>query len=395
VPGNVTKTFSNPPSLGPAAAELHADARILSLDLGGAIPEIDSTLTKASYGPLTVQLAGSGQPRTIATLSPEAYGRDRYERTAGIVDLPLPAGMSASDVQAGSIQIAAGGTVLLSDTGLSPAKLTVQTDDRGVWVDQSGTGSVTIQVRQAGVRPTQTVKVLLQQYLPAPPPPAANGGAWVVPSARQTAVISFQGAPQGIITVPVSAGGQATIRFDTVQPGFPTIAFFPFLDGQPTPKPPAQVIPVYVPSVGPLTIATAFYSAVRVMPFDNQLPGVFLDIWNRTRSKDLAWQFVYDQILYLYDLIFPVMKYYAGLDLGNRFVVDATIDLIVQLTDAGMLDTTVYMPVTRDLSRGKRTVLRLYAYLVHLNWPARPIEQDEALAWQPSPRAFAVPGAGG
>ncbi len=100
----------------------------------------------------------------------------------------------------------------------------------------------------------------------------------------------------------------------------------------------------------------------------------FADLWNTTHDQDKAWGFVYDQILYLYDLLFPAMKYYAGLDLGDQGDVGDTIGLIVQLTAREMRDKTVYMPITRDLSAGKRAVLQMYGDLVERNWPQEPIQ---------------------
>src|SRR5262249_20405796 len=161
----------------------------------------------------------------------------------------------------------------------------------------------------------------------------------------ETAVISFLNAPNNVITIPPSANGTAQVNFEPLQPGFPVIAFLPFGDGASPPTPPAQVIPVFTPGA-PLTIETAFYCSVRVMPFDDELPAIFSILWNWTHNQDLAWQFVYDNILYLYDLVFPAMKFYAGLDLSNQDVVNATIDLIVQLTSVEMQDKTVYMPIT-------------------------------------------------
>jgi hypothetical protein len=153
----------------------------------------------------------------------------------------------------------------------------------------------------------------------------------------------------------------------------PVIVFFPFFGGQP-PTPPGGIPPVFVPGGPPMSITSAFYCTVRVMPFDNDLPLAFSDLWNATHDPQQAWDFVYGNILSLYSLLFPVMKYYGSLDLGDQQAVDQNIDLILQLTDASMLDSSVYMPATRDLSAGKRTVLQMYGALVAKNW------SDDALA---------------
>ena len=386
-PNNIpTPPGQNPVTagLGPAVAEVHSDGskEYLSLDLGSTIPEIDASGTKANIGSLMVMLQPPGSKSvTIGTISYSgsggtSYDKISYQATAGIVDLPLPAGVTAQQVQEGllSVQIPTPGMPLtvLSETAISSDAITVQTDQRGIRVDEGETGSLHIQVNQKGIAPTQTVNVLLAQYGPDPPPPKANAGAWKLLSSQE-AIIEFQDAPNNIIVVPASADGVAQINFTPLRPGFPNVVFFPFLDGEPTPVPPPMIIPVFQMGA-PLTITSAFFSCVRVMPFDNDLPQKFADLWNNTHNLNDAWDFVYKKILYVYDMLYPVMKYYAGIDLGSQSSVNQSISAILQLTASNMLDKTVYMPVTRELSTGKRVVLEMYGSLVESNGSAETIE---------------------
>ncbi|MCU1348036.1 MAG: hypothetical protein JWO56_1066, partial [Acidobacteria bacterium] len=81
--------------VGPAVAELNATNAsngVLSLDFGSAIPETDFDLDKQSFGPLAV-MVGTTQ---VATLTPTQYGRDAYQATGGIIDIPIdnPASLS-------------------------------------------------------------------------------------------------------------------------------------------------------------------------------------------------------------------------------------------------------------------------------------------------------------
>jgi hypothetical protein len=365
---------------GPAVVEANPEARFVTLDLGSTIPELDSSGQKADFGTLSLVLTGGGgEPTTLGLLTPADYGQAPYEASAGIVDLPLPDGVSASDLAEGTISLEAisGSPVT---TALAESQLTVQTDARGIWVDQAQTATFEIQVLQNGAPPTQDVQVLLQQYLPSPPPPQANASSWVIPSEQQPPAIQFLDAPENVVTVPASSGGVASVQFQPLLPGFPVIVFFPFFGGQP-PTPPNGIPPVFVPGGPPISITSAFYGTVRVMPFDDDLPLAFSDLWNSTHDRQQAWDFVYGKILSLYSLLFPVMKYYGSLDLGNQDAVDQNIDLILQLTDASMLESSVYMPATRDLSAGKRMVLQMYGALVAKNWA------DDALG------AFAAGGA--
>lgn len=388
-PNNIPTTPGQSPvttGLGPAVAELHSDGNqeYLSLDLSSTIPEIDMSGTKANIGPLMVTLQpASGQSVTIGTIdysgSGPSYDQAAYEATSGIIDLLLPDNVTAKQVQEGtlSIQLVTPGipVAALSETALSPDAITVQTDQRGIRIDESDTGSLTIQINQRGAAPTQTVNVLMAQYGPDPPPPQANAGAWTLLDA-DTALIKFQNVTDNTIVVPASAGGVAEITFTPIRPGFPMIVFFPFLDGDTKPVPPPAIIPVFQPG-GALTIASAFFSCVRTMPFDNNLPQEFADLWNQTHSMDDAWNYVYNNVLYVYDMLYPVMKYYAGIDLGTQSSVDQSISSILLLTSATMLDKTVYMPVTREMSYGKRTVLEMYGYLVEKNGSVQTLEPPQ------------------
>ncbi len=350
--------------LGPVAAELQSDSGgdYLVMDLGNCVPEVDSSGTKGDFGPLEVVVAVGGQPKTIATLSPDEYAGAAYESTAGIVDLKLPPGVSRQDVYDGSLRVLVQGGAALRE---SAGKLSVQTDQRGVYLEQGGSTRIQLQVFQNGSPPASTVKVLAVQYLPSPPPPA-GGQAWTLPTDTQPPLLEFEGGGSTtVLTVDPSSKGWVTLGFQTTPrgAGLPIVVFFPFFAGEPQPTPPGQIIPVFTAPDVP-SIMTAFYSTVRVLPFDNGLPRQFAQLWSNGGDQQAAWQFVYDNILYLYDMIYPVMKFYAGIDFASQQSVDQNIDAILQLTSAKELDNTLYMPVTRELSAGKRCVLQMYGALV-------------------------------
>jgi len=50
-----------------------------------------------------------------------------------------------------------------------------------------------------------------------------------------------------------------------------------------------------------------------------------------------------------------------------------------------MLDSTLYMPVTRELSAGKRLVLQVWGYLVNNNYPKEPLPPDPFIIVSPIP----------
>jgi hypothetical protein len=154
----------------------------------------------------------------------------------------------------------------------------------------------------------------------------------------------------------------ATVGVRAAGPGFPFLVFHPFLDGEAPPVPAAVLT----------GSEAAFYAAIRVYPFDGPLVDRFVQLWNSTYDPDQAWQFVYDEILYLYDMLYPIMNAYVPLH--DRGKVEAAIDQVLLLISEELEEnSTVAMPITRDLSRGKREVLELWGSLVKRGYPPVPI----------------------
>jgi hypothetical protein len=64
--------------------------------------------------------------------------------------------------------------------------------------------------------------------------------------------------------------------------------------------------------------------------------------------------------------------------LGDLAAVEASIDRVLELTSASRVDTsTVYMPVTRELSAGKRLVLETWGELVRAKYPQKDLPPIE------------------
>lgn len=174
-------------------------------------------------------------------------------------------------------------------------------------------------------------------------------------------------------TVPV-VGGTATIRLAARAPGFPVLTFYPYLAGQPVPVPQAQVTFGFQ-SFGTTSIDNAPFVNVRTLPFDNALVAQFVDRWNGTGqytdepkyNRELTWEFIYGNVLYVYDMLFPVMDLF--MPLGDLRRVEGAIDQLVMMVSESMLQSTLYMPVTRELSAAKRLILETWGNLVIRKYP--------------------------
>jgi hypothetical protein len=202
--------------------------------------------------------------------------------------------------------------------------------------------------------PAAGAKVLLAQYdmnlnlVPSAPPQYIG-----FTLGEQQIVNSSSGGVSTIVSV-VTANDQgiATAGVSAQSPNFPVVAFFPY-SGDTLPAPPPSLFPP----------GNMFYATVRVLPFDDALPQQFVDLWNSTQDQTKAWDFVYYRILYVYDMIFSVMLNYVNL--GSQSAVTQNASTIQSLIAKPLsAESTQAMPVTRDLSNGKRIVLELYLYLV-------------------------------
>jgi hypothetical protein len=345
--------------LGPLVASIDYDAELISLDLSSTMPENGtpgewpSDLTKTDFGPLSLGvLAGDGTFTPIATIEYPQYQQSAYEASAGIVDIPFPDPGTGELLRSGSLAIQVQGqTALLEQID------SAQTDQRGLYLDQGGELELDVAVYRLGV-PSPGTNVLIAKY--------TQGNLALIPT-DQPQLVNFTNGSQTTVTVggvttavtilPADGDGIATVGIAAQSSGFPVLAFFPY-EGDTPPQPPAALLGPGIPLV-----TYAFYTTVRVLPFDDAVPGEFVGLWNATGDPEAAWQFIYRRILYLYDMLFSVMLEYV--DLGSQSAVVKNINGIWSaISVESAAESTYAMPITRDLSAGKRLALQLWIYLV-------------------------------
>lgn len=374
-------------ALGPIMAEVNTAAGIVSLDLLNAIPEYTSSGTKFDYGSFDVgvQMPDNSFNR-IGSFGSDQYDQSAYQANGGIVDVPFASGVTASDVT----QWAAEGLLALKNQEQIvqlERPLTVQTDDRGVYVDECQSQTITLQVLYKGEPAPAGTQVVLAQYYPWPlivatgewvlfgtTPPSGGDGPFCNVTPEQP-YLTFPGG--AFLTV--GDGGTATFQITPQAAGFPIIAYYPFLAG--------GGIPLLQPQVGfgfidydTYTIGTAFFTAVRALPFDNALVAQFVDCWNATGAyagqpqynENAIWQFIYNNIFYIYDMLYPAMD--QIIPLGNQQAVQSNINVILQRISETIVDTTGFMPVTREMSAAKRLILETWGGLINTGFPQQPLQ---------------------
>ncbi|PKU25902.1 hypothetical protein [Telmatospirillum siberiense] len=399
---------------GPAVAQVVTDPltgdSVLSIDLASTMPMLPGQVPPAPP-PATTQDSGtltvSAQGTTIGTITfgpgTASYGDAAFYANSGIVDLPLSTQQLAA-VQANPLSIT-------SDNGLqslSEAPVQIVTDQRSIYLEQGGIQTITLTALQLGV-PAANVQIAVAQYqvqtfnaflaVAGQEIVAFGSGSQSIVSANLgTATNTYPGDPVTSVlgnpassTAPVAttavpaplsnitilttgADGTATLTIAPVQPGFVTLTYVP-LGASTSFNPPTSFGNSYYYPGGsgpPADFSFVAFSNVRVMGFDDALPAAFAALWNNGYNQTLAWQFVYQQILFVYDALYPTMLRYVPL--GNAQAMAGAANQLLLLTSADYAESsTLYMPVTRDMSAGKRAVLQMWCKLALNDFPPQPI----------------------
>jgi hypothetical protein len=374
---NVVAIAGSPVPLGPVAVNIDYTANLISLDFGGTMPENGtpgewpSDLSKVKFGTLTLGVMTNNGFTPITEISYEQYQRSAYEASGGIIDIPFPDDVTGPLLQSGTLVIQASG-----QNALVEQVYAAETDTRGIYLDENGLTEFKVTVFQMGV-PSPGTNLLVARY---------DSGLNLV-STTQPQLVEFTNGTQTTITVPngsttITTGvavfeadqnGVVTIGIAAQSPGFPVLGFFPY-SGDTLPQPPAQFD----------FTDDAYYTTVRVLPFDDAVPQQFVNLWNGAGNQEQAWDFIYFQALSVYDMLFNVML--AHVNLGNRQAVENSISAIwSMISEESAAESTYAMPITRDMSAGKRLTLQLWIYLVANNYNVPYFNVDSIPAgWSPS-----------
>jgi hypothetical protein len=367
---SATTTTPAPPlqvTLGPIVASVDDTNALISLDLNSTIPEngtpgeFPSDLSKANFGPLDVGVINNNVFTSLYQIPYDQYARAPYEASAGIIDIPFQstsAGANAASLlQSGPLAIQVQG-----QTALLEEQLSAQTDSRGIYVDQGDDAEFSINVYNFGV-PSPNTNVMVAQYDSNLALIPTNGAPLVAFTKGNLQTIVSNGITTAVTVVTSDGNGVENAGIEWVAPGFAVLAFFPYSGT--VPSPPPSLLGPGATINGSITYA--FYTTVRALPADNGVPQQFIDLWNSSGGDQTqARNFIYSQILYVYDMLFNVMLEFVNLGSPTAFAGDLH-GIWNAITAESAKESTYAMPITRDLSRGKRFTLQIYIYILANN----------------------------
>jgi hypothetical protein len=250
------------------------------------------------------------------------------------------------------------------------AGLDFQTEDRALYFDAQvlqdwsnpneqptpGTSTITIRAYRKGLPVQDSVAVNLEYWMcakdqvnpskPQVPVPQGNPYYTVSGAVAQSPTVyaNAPGNPPNIsvmtdqVTIPANSNGELTITLTALRPGTSVIRFI-----DPT-----------IPPVPPNFVwDNTDYACIRILPFD--------DYRAYTDDQINNWQFMYENFFNYFALLYPVMSHvipWGPTDAPNNPNIVAQFASQMKIfTDPVNWDTTIYMPITRDLSAGKRDLL--------------------------------------
>ena len=319
-------------SLNSAYAELAGDR--LTVDLGNSLNTQSPGGPLIDLGILNVVILPPGQGQIVIGAVPYKTP-DWYAKTAGIVSFVL----TPAQVQAA----ASAPLALIAST--APANLLLAESPDGIWVradatvfrlNPGDTGETTIYATRFGSRlggvPISLgydASIMRNQTTQGPIPGPLTVG-------QPKAALTFPP------TVTTAANGTAVILINSADPGNPR----GYIDGQ-----------LYGVSYQVGNVPPPIGSVMNASRILNAL------VWSRFNAPVApTWSHDIQPILQQYANLYPVMKQYF--DMADYNSVVAMAGLIQQLLSVPMTDPS-YMPVTRDLSDPKRTMI--------LQWLANPL----------------------
>lgn len=329
VPGDRVLARAGGSPVGTAFAKV-SDGR-LTIDLSNSVPETSFDIPKLDLGPLIVVAKTGGGDVPLGTLDYAAYDTAAYAATSGIVTLPLNRALAAAAGTADLEVRASCGTALLTEQ-----PLTVVADPPNLYLEEGEQASVSLRAFLRGGRPDAPVSVTMVE-LGGPLPP-----------------LQVQTDDNGEVTIPIN-GGKA---------GSWTWVLVPWQGAAPTP--PTRLDP-----------GLSEYVALRTTPADAEIAAL-----------EPTWENVHQYVLRDWEALAPCMDNW--LRLGDEQQCRAYARLVRRLTSRERFDDYGYMPVTRELTRGQRTLLHAWCDAVtgEVTAPRAALAADAVAAKDPFGRGF-------
>ena len=335
-----------PYTLAPAFAQVDPEKNVIVLDLITAFPEVTTNpgadptkLQKIDLGPVTLQVVDS--KGSVTAIGQFPYDSHTYVSGGGLVEVPFAANQ-LEHVQSGSLQVSC---AAFSHAVLAEQTAVVESDDHCVYITEGQSVPIPFRVWQRGGAPTVPIKVAFEQFRSTEqlgPVNPNNPKSFRIPYKLDTSVPNSQNSPPPFLQISpltqmVGESGTGTLTLTGLAPGLGLVRMLAGSDNPPDPDP--QGMPKWM---------WVTYINVRVLPADDQFDSV--------PDSELTFDYVYDNVLRYYYRLYPAMDSYVALN--DPEAVAQAAPMLRKMIDRSNWCSTLYMPVTRELSDGKRRLLQ-------------------------------------
>jgi hypothetical protein len=292
-------------ALGGAAARCNDCS--LVIDFSNSVPEIDDVLTKQDFGTLSVVAADDSGvvQQTLGSIPYTSYDRAAYEASAGLVTLPLAPGISQR-ITSLNLQVNTSQGPILEEEAIRALP-----HAPNFYLDQGDPSEAYFHVYQHGVSAGSGVSFRLNQM-------SADGST-----------------VESTIPMITDATGVAKVSLSAAKPGI--TAYVPSFTPAEVPAPPNG-----------LSTQINTYMYVRVLPADPNIAAL-----------PPTWPNVYAYVLSNWNAMAPCMDNWLRLD--DPAQIREYTAILKRLTARSAFEHYRFMPITRDMSAGMRSLL--YAWL--------------------------------
>jgi hypothetical protein len=274
----------------------------------------------------------------------DAFGLPTYQQSAsilrgGIVEIPYPLEMEQAILEGDLVLLR--GTEPDAPVVLSEQPYHVVIDQRGLYLDLEDSTPVDVPVqvlvrgKPAAAGLTLTVEHTVNNG--SLPRDAGDDPDKATAHVAAADIVSFSPV------VVTDDHGRATLRIEPVRAGMGKVWVT-------TPSDPDWT-QVAQPVQRLLRAEFGFFLNVRVLPDDRH--------YDALSDAELTWDLLYAEVFRYYSLIYPIMNAYINFE--DDASTQAAAGRIVQFIAPTLKDTTLYMPITRDLSAGKRRLIERWA----------------------------------
>lgn len=343
---------SRPYYLPPTPVVVDAVNKKIILDFIQTIPE-DTTLNpqsptedlhKVDYGDLRLTVTSNGVEQFVGSIPYSSYNRTAYEKWGGIVEIPVSDSVLLALADSNSIL-----KFYAETMGSIPVMQEIDydiiaSDEQCLYLNKGEIKTYKMKVLRKGVPViNETVKLALTQYN------FLTGDAGVDEMAiKLLRQLDGHTGSQYIVDIQPVRGyttdenGDIEFSITGVENGVAMVRYQPANDN-------------FNPSVGnnkKLYFGFVSYNAFRVMPDDN---------YDNLPDDEITWDLVKNDIIQYFYLMYPGM--FARLPFQKEDVAKTNATIIRQMISERSWHSTSYMPVTRDLSDGKRKLLQRWCAL--------------------------------